>query len=110
MAQYIIYFNQQWVGDHSSEWFQSRGPLARAVVSELKDAGALVFAGGLVEEIESAVGIDVNGKTGSPITTNGEFIGGMTIIDVQTDEEANIWGAKIAKACGWPQEVRKFKG
>ena len=21
MAQYIIYFNQQWVGDHSEEWF-----------------------------------------------------------------------------------------
>lgn len=110
MAQYIIYFNQQWVGDHSSEWFQSRGPLARAVVAELKDVGALVFAGGLVEEIELAVGIDENGKIGSPITSDGEFIGGMTIIDVQTDEEANRWGAKIAQACGWPQEVRKFKG
>jgi hypothetical protein len=110
MAKYIIYFNQQWVGDHSSEWFQSRGPLARAVVSELEDAGALVFAGGLFEEIELAVGIDENGKIGSPITTDGEFIGGMTIIDVQTDEEANRWGAKIAQACGWPQEVRKFKG
>ena len=110
MAQYIIYFNQQWVGDHSSEWFQSRGPLARAVVAELKDVGALVFAGGLVEEIELAVAMDENGKIGSPITSDGEFIGGMTIIDVQTDEEANRWGAKIAQACGWPQEVRKFKG
>ena len=64
----------------------------------------------LVEEIELAVGIDENGKIGSPITTNGEFIGGMTIIDVATDQEAEMWGAKIAKACGWPQEVRKFKG
>ena len=36
MAHYIIYFNQQWVGDHSEEWFQSRGPLARAVVAEMK--------------------------------------------------------------------------
>ncbi|MEY3769840.1 MAG: hypothetical protein RL390_704, partial [Actinomycetota bacterium] len=56
MPQYIIYFNQQWVGDHPAEWYESRGPLARAVVAEMKAAGALVFAGGLVEEIELAVG------------------------------------------------------
>ena len=34
MNQYIIYFNQQWVGDHSEEWSASRGPLAKAVVDE----------------------------------------------------------------------------
>ena len=54
MTQYITYFNQQWVGDHTSEWFASRGPLARAVVAEMKAAGVLIFAGGLEEEIESA--------------------------------------------------------
>ena len=43
MTHYIIYFNQQWVGDHSEEWFQSRGPLARAVVAEMKEAGVLIF-------------------------------------------------------------------
>ena len=109
MAQYIIYFNQQWVGDHSSEWFQSRGPLARQVVAELKEAGALVFAGGLEEEIELAIGADENGVLAGPITTNGKFIGGLTIIEAATDAEANIWGSKIAIACGWPQEIRKFK-
>ena len=55
------------------------------------------------------IGFDENGAIGGPITTTGEFLGGMTIIDVETDEEANMWGAKIAVACGWPQEVRKFK-
>ena len=109
MATYIIYFNQQWVGDHSSEWFQSRGPLARQVVNEMKEAGVLVFAGGLVEEIESAFGSDENGVIAGPITTDGDFIGGMTIIQVENDEEAKAWGAKVAQACGWPQEIRKFK-
>lgn len=109
MPQYIIYFNQQWVGDHSSEWFQSRGPLARAVLTEMKDAGVVVFAGGLEEEIELAYGVDETGKISGPITTTGEFVGGLTIIDVDTEEEAKIWGAKIAQACGWPQEIRKFK-
>jgi hypothetical protein len=109
MAQYIIYFNQQWVGDHPAEWFEPRGPLSRAVVAEMKEAGILVFAGGLEEEIEKAIGISEIGEIRSRITTNSEFLGGLTIIEVASDEEANKWGAKIGKACGWPQEVRKFK-
>jgi hypothetical protein len=76
----------------------------------MEAAGVVVFAGGLEEEIESAIGFDESGTAGAPITTNGEFIGGMTIIDVATDEEAKMWGSKVAVACGWPQEVRKFKG
>lgn len=110
MAQYIIYFNQQWVGDHPAEWFIPRGPLSRAVVEEMKAAGVLVFAGGLEEEIEEAFGADDSGNVGGPITTSGEYLGGMTIIEVATDEEAKRWGAKVGVACGWPQEIRKFKG
>ena len=110
MANYIIYFNQQWVGDHSAEWFGARGPLSRAVVEEMKEAGVLVFAGGLVEEIELAFGATDAGEITGPITTDGEFLGGMTIINVASDEEAKMWGAKIGVACGWPQEIRRFKG
>ena len=110
MSKYIIYFNQQWVGDHPAEWFAPRGPLARAVLEEMKVAGVLVFGGGLEEEIESAFGSDDTGNIGGPITTSGEFLGGLTIIDVATDEEAKFWGAKVGVACGWPQEIRKFKG
>jgi hypothetical protein len=109
MSNYIIYFNQQWVGGHPAEWYEPRGPLSRAVVSEMKEAGVLVFAGGLEEEIELAFGSDDNGSIGGPITTTGEFLGGMTIINVATDEEAKVWGGKVGKACGWPQEIRKFK-
>ena len=109
MANYIIYFNQQWVGEHSAEWFESRGPLARKVVREMKDAGVLVFAGGLVEEIELAYGANELGEISGPITTNDEFLGGLTIINVESEDEAKEWGAKIGIACGWPQEIRKFK-
>ena len=109
MAKYIIYFNQQWVGDHSAEWFQSRGPLSRQVVAEMQAAGVVVFAGGLVEEIGEAVGFDETGQKSGAITTTGEFLGGMTIIDVSSQDEANMWGSRIAVACGWPQEVRRFK-
>ncbi len=52
MTEYLIFFNQQWVGDHTEEWFRGRGPLAKAVVAEMQAAGVLVFAGGLEEEPE----------------------------------------------------------
>ncbi len=110
MSNYIIYFNQQWVGDHPAEWYDSRGPLARSVVEEMKEAGVLVFAGGLEEEIHLAFGSDDTGLIGGPITSSGEFLGGLTIINVSTDDEAKNWGAKVGQACGWPQEIRKFKG
>ena len=109
MSKYIIYFNQQWVGDHPEEWYGTRGPLARAVVEEMKSAGVLIFAGGLIEEIEEAFGSDDQGNISGPITSSGEFLGGLTIIDVPGDEEGKYWGAKVGVACGWPQEIRKFK-
>jgi hypothetical protein len=113
MAEYLIYFNQQWVGDHTGEWFQSRGPLAGAVVAEMKSAGVYVFAGGLEEEDGPVYSADAT--SGSLVITDGpyvetkEFLGGFTIVEVPDDETATMWAGKIAEACGWPQEVRRFK-
>jgi hypothetical protein len=113
VTEYLIFFNQQWVGDHSEEWFQSRGPLAKAVVAEMKSAGVLVFAGGLEEEPEKAYGADATSGTltftDGPFVETKEFLGGLTIVDVADDAAAKMWAGKVAEACGWPQEVRPFK-
>jgi hypothetical protein len=47
MGKYLIHFNQAWVGEHTETWFAGRGPLAKAVVNDMKEAGVYVFAGGL---------------------------------------------------------------
>ena len=113
MAEYIIFFNQQWVGDHTSDCFQSRGPLARAVVEDMKTAGVYVFAGGLEEDPADAFSADAT--SGALVITDGPFIetkewlGGLTVVDVPDDETATMWAGKVAVACGWPQEVRRFK-
>jgi hypothetical protein len=111
MAEYLIYFNQQWVGDHTAEWFRSRAPLAMAVVNEMKAAGVYVFAGGL-EEDGPAYSADATSGTLSitdgPYAETTEFLGGLTIVDVPDDETAKTWAGKVAEACGWPQEVRRF--
>ena len=111
MPQYIIYFNQQWVGDHTEEWFRSRGPLANAAVEEMKEAGVYVFAGGLEEDLDAAFSVDPT--SGTPVITDGpfvetkEYLGGLTVVNVADDEAAKMWARKIAEACGWPQEVRR---
>jgi hypothetical protein len=113
MAEYLIYFNQQWVGDHPEEWFESRGPLARAVVEEMKAAGVLVYTGGLEEEPEKAFSADTTSGTllftDGPYLETKEFLGGLAIVDVPDEDAARMWAGRIAEACGWPQEVRRFK-
>ena len=111
MAEYLIYFNQQWVGDHTEEWFRGRAPLAMAVVEEMKTAGVYVFAGGL-EEDGPAYNADATSGTvvisDGPFVETKEVLGGLTVVDVPDDEEAKMWAGKLAEACGWPQEVRRF--
>jgi hypothetical protein len=113
VAEYLIYFNQQWVGDHTEEWFRGRGPLAMAVVDEMKAAGVYVFAGGLEEDRDTAFSADATSGTlvitDGPFIETKEFLGGFTVVDVADDEAAKMWAGKVAEACGWPQEVRRFK-
>lgn len=113
MSEYLIYFNQQWVGDHSEAWFRSRGPLAMAVVREMKATGVYVFAGGLEEDVDAAFSADAT--SGTLTFTEGryvdtpQYLGGFTVIDVVDEQAARMWAGKLAVACGWPQEVRRFK-
>jgi hypothetical protein len=113
MPEYLIYFNQQWVGDHTEEWFRGRVAPSHAVIDELKAAGQLVYAGGLVEEVEEAFSADATSGelliTDGPFVETKEYLGGLTIVDVPDEETARMWAGKIAEGCGWPQEVRRFK-
>jgi hypothetical protein len=110
MAHHIIYFNQQWVGDHSEDWIQSRGPLVRAVVAEMKEAGVLVFAAGVDENPSEAfsasnIGGELQFSEGR-YSNSPEYLGGFTVVNVSGREAARFWAGKLAIACGWPQEVR----
>lgn len=111
MSTYIIYFNQQWVGEHSEEWFAQRGQLANAVVEDMRDAGVLLFAAGVDEEVDAALTAD--NTAGSLEFGRGlyaptaQYLGGLTIVDVPDEESARMWGGRIAEACGWPQQIRR---
>ena len=110
MAHYLIYFNQQWVGDHTAEWFASRGPLARAAVEDMRSAGVLIYAAGVDEDLGHAFSADATSGTltfrDGRYRTTDEHLGGFTVVDVPDEAEARRWAGRIAEACGWPQEVR----
>ena len=113
MAEFLIYFNQQWVGDHSEAWFISRVEPSVAVVRDMKAAGVIVYAGGLEEDVDLAFSADATSGTLSvtegPYAETTEFLGGLTIVDVPDEEAARMWAGRLAEGCGWPQEVRRFK-
>ncbi len=77
---------------------------ARAVVREILSAGVYVLAGGLVNRRSSIVAADGTVTDGP----EPEAIGGVTIVEVPTREEALAWAAKIAVACRCSQEVSEF--
>jgi hypothetical protein len=80
---------------------------ALAVIQEARDAGVFVFSGGLASQRASVVATD-GMVTDGPYPETKEVIGGLTVVDVPSRQEALKWAAKIASACRCAQEVREF--
>jgi hypothetical protein len=112
MALYLIAFNDEWVPDLTLEEVRERGKSGRAVIDEMRVAGAFVFSDGGLDA--STVVCSVDPSSGSPVFTDGPFVetkehlGGFAVVDVSDDEEARYWAGRIAVAVGWPQEVHRF--
>lgn len=68
------------------------------------DAGVWVFGGGLEHQRASIVATDGTATDGP----YPQAIGGLSVIDAPSREEALKWAAKIAVACRCAQEVREF--
>jgi len=80
---------------------------AHQVVYAAKDAGVWMFGGGLLSQRARIVATDGT-VTNGPYPETKAVIGGFSIIDVPSREEALAWAAKIAVACRCAQEVREI--
>ncbi|NYG97732.1 transcription initiation protein [Schumannella luteola] len=81
---------------------------SHAAVAAAREAGVLVFAGGLDEaSLLVRVAADGSEQLGAYPQT-GSLAGGFTVIDVPTREDAVAWAARIAAACRCDQELRVF--
>src|SRR5215470_14135852 len=102
MARYLISFGAHAMDHLPDQDMPAVAKAAHAVVQEAVNAGVLVCAGGLEDQPASIVATDGT-VTGGPYP---EAIGGLTVIDVPSREEALEWAAKVAVACRCAQEVR----
>jgi hypothetical protein len=110
MTEYLIAFNGEWVPDLKDEDFREASKAVRTLRAEMTAAGVLVFLGGLggprvqrrcVERHAIVHRWPLRRDQGAPRR--------FTVVDVADEEAARAWAGKIATACGWPQEVRRFQ-
>jgi hypothetical protein len=104
MTRYLISFGARAMDGIPGEDMPAVASAAHAVVQEAVNAGVHVSAGGLANQPASIVATDGT-VTDGPYP---EAIGGYTLIDVPSREEALEWAARIAVACRCPQEVREI--
>lgn len=107
MTQYLISFNDGAMDHIPDQDWPDVGKASHAVVREAMDAGVWVFGGGLERQRASIVATDGTVADG-PFPETREVVGGFSIVDVPSREEALAWAAKIANACRCAQEVREI--
>jgi hypothetical protein len=107
MARYLISFDSGAMDHIPDEEMPAVGKAAHAVLQEAVIAGVWVLGGGLESPRVSVVATDGT-VTDGPYPENKEVIGGFSIIEVPSREEALEWAAKIAVACRCAQEVREL--
>ena len=112
MALYLIAFNDEWTPDLTMDELRERGRRGMAVIDEMTTKGVFVFSDGGLDASTAICSVVPDGDepvfSDGPYVETKEFLGGFAVVDVADDEAATMWAGKIAEACGWPQEVRRF--
>jgi hypothetical protein len=104
VSRYLISFPSGAMAQIPQEAMPAVAKAAHAVCQEAIDAGVYVLAGGLADRPASIVAADGSVSDGP----RPDAIGGITIVDVTSREEALKWAAKVAAACRCAQEVREI--
>ena len=107
MTRYLISFGAHAMDHIPDEEGPDVAKAAHAVVQEAINAGVWVFGAGREDQGARVVATDGT-VTDGPYPETKEVIGGFSIIDVPSPEEALVWAAKIAVACRCAQEVREL--
>jgi hypothetical protein len=107
MHRYLISFDDGSMDHIPDDDWSAVGDASHAVVQEAKDAGVWIFGGGLQRQETTTVGTD-GGVTRGPVPGTKTVIGGFSIIEVASPDEALDWAARIARACRCAQDVREI--
>ncbi len=107
MRRYLISFDDGSMDHITQDELPDVSAASRAVVQQAKDAGVWIFGGGLLRQ--QATVVQPDGTTGDgPFPETKAVVGGFSVIEVDTREEALEWAARIAAGCRCAQEVREI--
>src|SRR5512134_2246253 len=105
MPRYLISFDDGAM-DHIPEGDLSVvGDAARAVVRDAKAAGVWIFGAGVLRQQSTLVAPDGTVSAG-PVPETKAVVGGFSIIEVPSRDEALVWATRMAAACRCVQELR----
>lgn len=107
MPRYLISFDEGAM-TFPEEELPDVADAAHAVVQEAMDAGVWVFGGGLYPHEEMSVVATDGTVADGPSPESKAYVGGFSVVDVPSREEALEWAARIAAACRCAQDVREF--
>lgn len=106
MPRYLISFDDGAM-DFPREDLQAVSDASHKVVDDAREAGVWIFGAGLATQVASIVSTDGSAQDGPDPETKA-VIGGFSIIEVSSREEALQWATRMAEACRCAQEVREL--
>ena len=107
MPRYLISFDDGSM-DHipDADW-PAVGDASRTVVRAAKAAGVWIFGRGLQRQPSTIVAVDGT-VAGGPVPETKAVVGGFSIIEVDSREQALAWAGRIAESCRCAQAVREI--
>ena len=106
MPRFLISFDDGAMSIAEDEW-SDVSEAAHAVVRAAQEAGVWIFGGGVASQRASIVATDGT-VTEGPYPETKAVVGGFSIIDVPSRDQALEWSARFAVACRCPQELREI--
>ena len=107
MPRYLISFDDGSMDHIPEQDWPTVGESSHAVVRDAKASGVWIFGGGVQRQRSSIVATDGTIADG-PVPEKKAVLGGFSIIEVSSRDEALMWAARIARACRCAQEVREI--
>jgi hypothetical protein len=107
MPRYLISFDDGSMDHIPEDDWPAVGEASHAVVRQAKAAGVWIFGGGVLRQQSIIVATDGSISSG-PAPETKAVIGGFSIVEVPSREEALAWAARIATGCRCAQEVREI--
>lgn len=107
MARYLISFDDGSMDHIPEAELPAVDEAAHNVIREAKAAGVWIFGGGVLRQQATIVATNGTFSKG-PLPETKAVVGGFSIIEVPTRDDALAWAARIAKSCRCAQEVREI--